>query len=775
MSSQPQHSVPASAPADLPRSELDAAQNPPSPEPSPGGVPPIPAAPPNVAFKPVSGLPPSSPRSSAKPVLRHKDRHKLGSTPAKPPRPEPSAPLQPLPPGSSPYNAPLSRPLVSKAGRTAPVRSAVTKEPTGAPRRPIMQDAVSDDDEATPTGASSIRDAIPRSEAIKEQASPPDAPLDPKIEEETKPSAKEVEASLAGGAGETSVLEVSSGAAQQQVANSAESESGASPETGGDTDEMELDLNWTDSLSDAAPKGEGEPNAEPQAVVALPDAPSEATIEASEDASSDAVAEVQSPPLPTPDAPVITVQDEEGEAEQTQNWSPEPGFELEEDSPVVEPTSEAVSESEPTQITSGLSDLPPPRKPMDTAPLIVEESQAPSAPPPASSGPTHIAEAPPIPPAPKSAPSVVPPIPAAPSDVKPPHPVIPPALAPAVKTPPLALDATARPLGGSAATASDYALDEKAIGAPSQPSSTGIDIALEAPGTEPSVGPPSEARQSRPEQLARRVGGVWLGLGRGARAMLAGGAVVLAALVLYALLSGSSKPEATAPQAKSTPVADQKKAQPSAAAQEAQTSLLEKAAMGDEQAVGQLEAKPAHDLTVQEVIALAHGRTALKRNEIESLGKAISDQPERLKDPETLSKLKEYAWQDDVAISALEVIASTPSATAADLLYEIWVGTKERKLSTVLARNLVYSSMLRKAASPALEAALQLREAKECEQVAQAVASVTEHGDVRSLRLLAKLPGRGCGDDGQEACACLELKRLRTAVRAVRDRPAPEL
>jgi hypothetical protein len=109
------------------------------------------------------------------------------------------------------------------------------------------------------------------------------------------------------------------------------------------------------------------------------------------------------------------------------------------------------------------------------------------------------------------------------------------------------------------------------------------------------------------------------------------------------------------------------------------------------------------------------------------------------------------------------------------MLYEIWTGTPERTPTTELAAQLVQSPEVRKRASPALRAVLDLRSATGCADVLKLLPRVAKDADERAVRPLARLLRRtGCGAQGGSDCyACLRHKQtLNQTIAAVQKRPA---
>lgn len=178
------------------------------------------------------------------------------------------------------------------------------------------------------------------------------------------------------------------------------------------------------------------------------------------------------------------------------------------------------------------------------------------------------------------------------------------------------------------------------------------------------------------------------------------------------------------------------------------------------------------------ILGAARSRTERKHRELSQLGDALRTQPSGIDQAPTRKRLLAFADDPATTVQALTVIAALPGPVAADLLYEVWTGTPARNEATELAEALVYTERLRGAASPALAVALEMRRAETCEQHLALVPRAREHGDRRSLHLLARLMRRhGCGPKKTGDCyKCLrDSDELKEAVKAVRSRPEPKL
>ncbi|MEB2313087.1 MAG: hypothetical protein OZ928_14650, partial [Polyangiaceae bacterium] len=207
------------------------------------------------------------------------------------------------------------------------------------------------------------------------------------------------------------------------------------------------------------------------------------------------------------------------------------------------------------------------------------------------------------------------------------------------------------------------------------------------------------------------------------------------------------------------------------------TTLLERAAAGDNEALGDLEARAPTERSTDEALALAAGRATERLGDLAALGKTIRDEPEKLADRATRQKLIAAARDGASYREAQRIFASLPGSEGADLLYEVWTGTRQRTPATELAESLVWSKEVRGRASPALALALELRAPTSCEDAQKLLAKALELGDRRAVPLLVRLTvKRGCGESKREDCyPCLRADKnaVADAVKAARGRPPP--
>jgi len=264
----------------------------------------------------------------------------------------------------------------------------------------------------------------------------------------------------------------------------------------------------------------------------------------------------------------------------------------------------------------------------------------------------------------------------------------------------------------------------------------------------------------------------------------AGGAIarMIGAFLAGAVLVGAGAfwvGRMTAPKATSKPgaVASQSATMSGATpAASGSSSPLDRTAGGDPEAIQAMQARPPTERVAEETLAIASGRARQRHEELSELGAKRSSQSGQLADGASVQMLLKYAKEPETTVEAQRIMATLPAPQAADLIYEVWVGTPARNPTTELAEELVYSKEVRAKASPALGVALDLRAARTCEEFAAILPRATEAGDRRSQALLGRLAVRvGCGPTGREDCfACLHpRKTLELAIRAVRVRASP--
>jgi DNA-binding response OmpR family regulator len=204
-------------------------------------------------------------------------------------------------------------------------------------------------------------------------------------------------------------------------------------------------------------------------------------------------------------------------------------------------------------------------------------------------------------------------------------------------------------------------------------------------------------------------------------------------------------------------------------------SLLDRARSGDKSALAEIERRQPNERSLAEALALAEGRAVQKLVAVEELDKRFAADPKRAPRPAEIRQLLDLARDPQSAPRAQAVIASLPGPIAPDLLYEVWIGTPARTSATELAEQLVYTEPVRTKASPALTVALDLRRVTRCEDVAEILPRLRNHGDQRAVRPVAGLNERlGCNPRTPKCLACLPKRAaLVSATAAAKKRAAP--
>jgi serine/threonine-protein kinase len=195
--------------------------------------------------------------------------------------------------------------------------------------------------------------------------------------------------------------------------------------------------------------------------------------------------------------------------------------------------------------------------------------------------------------------------------------------------------------------------------------------------------------------------------------------------------------------------------------------LLGKVFVGDKDAVLELERKPAEQRSVQEWVALARGLAKNRRMQdaLDAYSVALDKQPSVSEDAVLRRDITNAAREPETAERALRLAAAHLGADGADLLYKVWVDTREVTAATSLARELLYQPEVRQAASPALQFLLAWREAIGCDEYRKLLPDATLHADRRALTLFnrAKLRNQ-CG---------LTQEAIEAAIVAAKDRQQP--
>lgn len=202
---------------------------------------------------------------------------------------------------------------------------------------------------------------------------------------------------------------------------------------------------------------------------------------------------------------------------------------------------------------------------------------------------------------------------------------------------------------------------------------------------------------------------------------------------------------------------------------------IERAIAGQLAAIRALESLPRKQLTARELLALEAGRRTRKERQLWALS---LDSPRKM-NAETQAALAEQAADPRLAPAILAAFSELDGSTGPDLLYHIATSDSLPARTRELAERTLHAPDVRKRASPALRVVLDLTSAKTCEERAEVLPRVIEHGDERARQWLVPLAvlRPGCGTRGADDCnACLrQSPELTAAIRASEHRPGPVL
>jgi hypothetical protein len=207
-------------------------------------------------------------------------------------------------------------------------------------------------------------------------------------------------------------------------------------------------------------------------------------------------------------------------------------------------------------------------------------------------------------------------------------------------------------------------------------------------------------------------------------------------------------------------------------------ALSARAREGEPAALGELALVPAPDRGAGASVALASGyfNSGQWPLAIEATEDALDLDPSLASSPELLRGVRRAVDVPATRLRALELAAKRLGASGADLLFDVWFSTVEKTAATRAAKQWLDSDAVRAHASPALLAALDIRETKTCPALLELLPRITKDGDERSRRPLERLSGgSGCGFLSLEDCyPCLRKGTvLSAAITAVSARPAP--
>jgi eukaryotic-like serine/threonine-protein kinase len=208
-------------------------------------------------------------------------------------------------------------------------------------------------------------------------------------------------------------------------------------------------------------------------------------------------------------------------------------------------------------------------------------------------------------------------------------------------------------------------------------------------------------------------------------------------------------------------------------------ALRERARQGEPAALGEIAAVPPPKRGAKAALALATGYYGAGQylEAIAATDDALDIDASLSSSPELLAGVRRAVDSPATRVRALELAAKRLGAGGADLLFDVWFSTVGKTPATRAAKQWLDSNEVREHASPALLAALGVRETKTCSAIAELLPRVTQDGDDRSLATLKRLQGTsGCGFLSLEDCyPCLRKgTALSDAITAVSARPAPK-
>ncbi len=181
--------------------------------------------------------------------------------------------------------------------------------------------------------------------------------------------------------------------------------------------------------------------------------------------------------------------------------------------------------------------------------------------------------------------------------------------------------------------------------------------------------------------------------------------------------------------------------------------------------------------TRAEAVALGRQWQEKRFDEYNRFSAELRRSPQKLDDSKARTQALEFVHDRATSRVMLELLSELPSPRALDVLYEVWIGSKDRNETTQLAEALLLAKDVRKRASGALDMALLLRDKPtDCVEIQRLVEQAIREGDRRSSNQLVTTAARqNCGPGGDKDCVtCLgDPKDMRKAIRATAARPEP--
>ncbi len=206
--------------------------------------------------------------------------------------------------------------------------------------------------------------------------------------------------------------------------------------------------------------------------------------------------------------------------------------------------------------------------------------------------------------------------------------------------------------------------------------------------------------------------------------------------------------------------------------------LIQAARGGASKALETLDERALGERSGREWLAIAQGRLARRdvSAALQAHQRAIELEPRYAGDRTMLSGLRYYGSKPGTHAEVLHFAAKHLGAHGSDLLFEVWASTSRKTDATLLAHELLNQPGQRDHMSAALELALDVRNARSCEDYAELLPRMIQSGDQRSYRVLHALAkDTGCGPTRKDDCfPCLrEGSGLREALTQTQQRSAP--
>jgi hypothetical protein len=212
--------------------------------------------------------------------------------------------------------------------------------------------------------------------------------------------------------------------------------------------------------------------------------------------------------------------------------------------------------------------------------------------------------------------------------------------------------------------------------------------------------------------------------------------------------------------------------------QRSNPELEQQASLGQPEAMGELAKVPSAKRTGAASLALGTGYLNTLKNEpaLDAFKAAVTADPELKDNLDLLRGVRKLADDPVTRDRALELAATQLGDRGVDLLFDVWISTKEKTPATRAARKWLDTDAVRAGGSAAARLALEIRETRGCSAFKELLPRAKAQADERSLTSLKRLQSKsGCGFLSLEDCyGCLRGDGvLEQAISAAADRPAP--